>query len=276
MNSFKCSKCSYNTIRNYDLTRHLKRVHGIYVNTPFKGDNQLQAGISSHMSEERQYERESHRQQSRMPEEEEENEPSFNPEYTRKETLREALKRTKCEILDCILNILPPSLRAEAKRICDLTKENPQIFINDKHEVIIRGQVEHGSNILTLIIEELMKCQSLVNTKQYETENKLLKYLLAHQTKALERERGVAVCEKFESMFGGTVQHFEDSNDESEDEDDDEEDDIEDEDDDEEEDIQDEDENGMDENGADETEEDEEDEDVEEEYSEEPSMKKRK
>ena len=268
MNSFKCSKCSYNTIRNYDLTRHLKRVHGIYVNTPFKGDNELQAGISSHMSEEIQYERESHRQQSRMPEEEEE-EPSFNSEYTRKETLLEALKRTKCEILDCVLNILPPSLRAEAKRICDLTKENPQIFINDKHEVIIRGQVEHGSNILTLIIEELMKCQSPVNSKQYETENKLLKYLLAHQTKVLERERGVAICKKFKSMFGGTVQHFEDSSDESEDEDDDEGGDVEDED-----------ENGMDENGADEneTEEDEEDEDVEEyvDYSEEASMKKKK
>ena len=57
MNSFKCSKCSCNTIRNYDLTRHLKRVHGIYVNTSFKGDNQLHDGLPTQMSEERQYEK---------------------------------------------------------------------------------------------------------------------------------------------------------------------------------------------------------------------------
>ena len=56
-----------------------------------------------------------------------------------------------------------------------------------------------------------MKCQTPVNTKQYETENKLLKYLLAHQTKALERERGVSICKKFKSMFDGTVEHFDDS-----------------------------------------------------------------
>ena len=82
MNSFKCSECSYNTIRNYDLTRHLKRVHSIYVNTTVKRDNQLQAGLPSRMSEEKQYEGESHRQKSRMEQdysEEEEDEPRINP-----------------------------------------------------------------------------------------------------------------------------------------------------------------------------------------------------
>ena len=72
MNSFKCSKCSYNTIRNYDLTRQLKNVHGIYVNMSVKRDNEPQAGLPSRRSEEKQYGGESHRQQSRMDEEEKE------------------------------------------------------------------------------------------------------------------------------------------------------------------------------------------------------------
>ena len=66
MNSFKCSECLYNTIRNHDLTSHLKNVHGIYVNTSVKGYNQPQVGIPTRMSEEGQYGEVSHGQQSRM------------------------------------------------------------------------------------------------------------------------------------------------------------------------------------------------------------------
>ena len=239
MNSFKCSKCSYNTIRNYDLTRHLKRVHGIYVNAPFKGDNQLQAGLPSQMSEEKRHSGE------RMEREDSEEEP--NTVYTKEEKLRAALKQTKCEILDCVLNILPPSLKAEAKRICDLTRDNDRIWINDKKEVILDGRVIPKSNICTLIIEELIKCQSPVNTTQYIKENKLLKYLLAHQTKALERERGAPICKKFKSLFDGTVVHFDDSSsstdtDDSEEEDSEEDEDCQDEEDETEEDETDEDE----------------------------------
>ena len=183
------------------------------MNTPFKGDSQLQAGLLSQMSEE--YEEVIHRQHPKMEQEysEEENESRSKPEYTEEELekLRAAMKRTKCQILDCVLNILPPCLRAEAARICDLTKENDRIWINDKKEVILDGRVVPKSNLCTLIIEELMKCQSPVNTKQDETENKLLKYLLAHQTKALERERGVSICKKLKSMFDGCVEHFDDS-----------------------------------------------------------------
>ena len=79
------------------------------------------------------------------------------------------MKQTKCEILDCVLNIFSPSLKAEAKRICDLTRDDDRIWINDKEEVILDGRVVPKSNIFTLIIEELMKCA--VNTKQYETED---------------------------------------------------------------------------------------------------------
>ena len=184
------------------------------------------------MSEERQYEKlprmeqedseEEEVQYEKLPRMEQEdyeeeessgNEPRANPEYTKEEIekFRAALKRTKCQILDCVLNILPPRLKAEAKRICNLTKENDGIWINAKKEVIVDGRVIPKSNICTIIIEELMKCQSPVNTKQYETENKLLKSLLSHQTKVLERERGVPLCKKIKSMFDGTVDHFDES-----------------------------------------------------------------
>ena len=129
MNSFKCSECSYNTIRNYDLTRHLKRAHNIYANTPFKGDNHLQVGLPSQKSEE--YEKLPRMEQEYS---EEEDEPRTNSQYSKEEIgkLRAALKRTKCQILDCVLNILPPSFRVEAKRICDLTRVKDRIWINDK------------------------------------------------------------------------------------------------------------------------------------------------
>ena len=92
---------------------------------------------------------------------------------------------------------------SRSERICDITRDNERIWINDKKEVILDGRVIPKSNICTLIIEELMKCQSPVNSKQPEKENKLLKYLLAHQTKALERERGVPTCKNLNLCLTG-------------------------------------------------------------------------
>ena len=78
------------------LTRHLKSVHGIYVNTITKGDNQLQSELPTRMSEEGQYRKESHRQQLRMDQEdsEEECEPRTHPVeglYTLEKKLRNLL-----------------------------------------------------------------------------------------------------------------------------------------------------------------------------------------
>ena len=124
MNSFKCSKCSYNTIRNYDLNKHLKRVHGIYANTSFKGDNQIQAGIPSRMSEERQYGGESHRPHSRIEQDysEEEDEPRndpvdwlYSPEQIEK--FGDDMRRKKCHILDSVLDTFPEHLKTKA-RVC--------------------------------------------------------------------------------------------------------------------------------------------------------------
>ena len=82
MNSFKCSKCSYNTIRNYDLTRRLKSVHGIYANTSVKLYNQPQAELPTRMSEERRYREVSYRPQDRM-EEQDTSEEEEEEEETR-------------------------------------------------------------------------------------------------------------------------------------------------------------------------------------------------
>ena len=83
MASFKCSKCSYNTIRNYDLTRHLKSVHGIYASTSVKRYNQPQAELPTRMSEERRYREVSYRPQDRMEEQDTSEEEEEEEEETR-------------------------------------------------------------------------------------------------------------------------------------------------------------------------------------------------
>ena len=110
MASFKCSKCSYNTIRNYDLTRHLKSVHGIYASTSVKRYNQPQAELPTRMSEEKRYREVSYRPQDRMEEQdtsEEEGEPRTHPVeglYTSEQI--DDMRRKKCRILDCVLGYI--------------------------------------------------------------------------------------------------------------------------------------------------------------------------
>ena len=149
MNSFKCTKCSYNTIRNYDLTRHSKNVHGIYANTSFKGDNHIQVGIPSRMSEEIQYGGESHRQHSRIEQdysEEEEDEPRkdtvdglCSPEQIEK--FGDDMRRKKCHILDCVLDTFPEHLKTKAKSMCETLKCKDRLFILPNHKIIIDGKL---------------------------------------------------------------------------------------------------------------------------------------
>ena len=164
MNSFKCSECSYNTIRNHDLTRHLKNVHGIYVNTSVKGDNHPQAGIPIRMSEKTQYGEELHRQQPRMEqdysEEEEETrsnpvEGLYSPEQI--ENWGNDLRRKKCHILDCGLDTFPEHLKTKAKSMCDTLKCKDRLFILPSHEIVIDGEVDRGSNIRDYIMDSLIE-----------------------------------------------------------------------------------------------------------------------
>ena len=163
MNSFKCSKCSYNTIRNYDLTRHLKKVHGIHVNTSFKGDNQLQDGLPSRMTEERKYGGDSHRHRARMEQDySEEDEPGINPVnglYSPEliEKFGDDMTRKKCHILDCVLDTFPEHLKTKAKSMCDTLKCKDRLFILPSHEIVIDGEVDRGSNIRDYIMDSLIE-----------------------------------------------------------------------------------------------------------------------
>ena len=215
MNSFKCSRCSYSTIRNYDLTRHLKSVHGIYMNTLAKGDNQLQSGLPTRISEEGQYREESHRQQSRMDQEdsEEEGEPRTHPVeglYTREEIEKfgdDDMTRKKCHILDCVLDTFPEHLKTKAKHMCDILKCKDRLFILPSHEIMIDGKVDRGSNVRDYIMDLLIEPPKPGTTKftMLEKENERLKQNLAYVEKTLARARGVSRCRKFESIIDGTV-----------------------------------------------------------------------
>ena len=121
MNSFKCSKCSYNTIRNHDLTRHLKNVHGIYANTSIKGDNQLQAAIPS---------------RDMTDDDEEEEEGSITEQEFR--TIQSELRTSKCRILDGVVESIPEHLKTKAKCICDILKRLDSFFVNSRHEILYR------------------------------------------------------------------------------------------------------------------------------------------
>ena len=214
MNSFKCSKCSYNTIRNYDLTRHLKNVHGIYVNTSVKVDSHPQAGLPSRMSEKSQYGEELHRQQPRMEQNysEEEEEARSNPvdglySPEKIENWGNDLRRKKCHILDCVLDTFPEHLKTKAKSMCDTLKCKDRLFILPSHEIVIDGEVDRGSNIRDYIMDSLVE-PPVPGTPKFtllEKENERLKRNLAYYEKALAKARGLSRCRKFKSIIDGTV-----------------------------------------------------------------------
>ena len=227
MNSFKCSECSYNTIRNYDLTRHLKNVHGIYVNTAVKGYNNPQAVLPSRMIEERQYGGESYRHQDTAEEgeEEEEGEPRTHPVdglYSSEqiENFGNDLRRKKCHILDCVLDTFPEHLKTKAKSMCDTLKCKDRLFILPSHEIVIDGEVDRGSNIRDYIMDSLVE-PPVPGTPKFtllEKENERLKRNLAYYEKALARARGLSRCRKFESIIDGTMDRCDFSDDTNSDE----------------------------------------------------------
>ena len=228
MNFFKCSKCSYNTIRNYDLTRHSKNVHGIYVNTSVKGDNHPQAGSPSRMSEKRQYRGKSHRQQSRSEQdysEEEEEEARSNSvdglcSSEQIENFGDDMRRKKCHILDCVLDTFPEHLKTKAKSMCDTLKCKDRLFILPSHEIVIDGEIDRGSNIRDYIMDSLIEppVPGTLKFMLLEKENERLKRNLAYYEKALARARGLSRCQKFESIIDGTMDRCDFSDDTNSDE----------------------------------------------------------
>ena len=192
------------------MTRHLKNVHSIYVNTAVKGYNQPQAVSPSRMIEERQYGGESYRHQDTSGEEE--GEPRTHPVdglYSSEqiENFGNDLRRKKCHILDCVLDTFPEHLKTKAKSMCDTLKCKDRLFILPSHEIVIDGEVDRGSNIRDYIMDSLIE-PPVPGTPKFtllEKENERLKRNLAYYEKALARARGLSRCRKFESIIDGTV-----------------------------------------------------------------------
>ena len=141
------------------------------------------------------------------------------------------LKAKKRHILDCLLKTIPDHLKPKAKRICDDLKNNDRLFILPSHEINIDGKTLCGFHIRHLVMRELLKPQTpgCIQYKLLEDDNELLKSLLKHFVKESDRNRGGPLCRKFESMFDGTVEYFDDDEDEEDfDDEEDEEDDDED------------------------------------------------
>ena len=63
----------------------------------------------------------------------------------------------KCHILDSILDTFPENLKADAKDICNTLKCRNNILIKYNWEVAIHGYTIRGSNIYTMIVNELTR-----------------------------------------------------------------------------------------------------------------------
>ena len=204
----------------------MKNVHSIYANTTIKGDKQPQAGLSSRLSEKRQYREESHRHQDTSEEEEEQQQqPLSKPSeglYSSEqiENFGDDMWRKKCHILDCVLDTFPEHLKTKAKSMCDTLKCKDRLFILPSHEIMIDGEIDRGSNIRDYIMDSLIE-PAVPGTPKFtllEKENERLKRNLAYYEKALARARGLSRCRKFESIIDGTVDRCDFSDDTNSDE----------------------------------------------------------
>ena len=136
------------------------------------------------------------------------------------DTIYGDLKAKKRRILDNVLDRIPDHLQTRAKRICDSLKGKDRLFILPDGALNIDGETLRGSNIHNLVMQELLEppTPGCIQFKLLEDENKTLEWLLRHIRKEFERERGFPICTKFESMFDGTVEYFDSSDDANSDE----------------------------------------------------------
>ena len=74
--------------------------------------------------------------------------------------LGEQLRSKKSNILNSVLEIILDNMKYKAKCICDKLIQNDSIFLNDKKELIVDGEVIPKSNICTKIIEALTDIHS--------------------------------------------------------------------------------------------------------------------
>ena len=110
--------------------------------------------------------------------------------------LGEQLRSKKSSILNSVLEIIPDNMKYKAKCICDKLIQNDSIFLNDKRELIVGGEVIPNSNICTKIIEALTSCPnpraSIQPTRTETRESESLK------PKKSQNRPGIT---KFKTMF---------------------------------------------------------------------------
>ena len=63
----------------------------------------------------------------------------------------------KCHILDFILDTFPDNLKADAKDICNTLKCRNDILIKHNWVVAVHGYTIRGSNIYTLIMNDVTR-----------------------------------------------------------------------------------------------------------------------
>ena len=187
---WRCRICEKKTKKRANVVRHLKLIHGID-DRDFKNvikdtnigvvshgkdrtpivSNGLQSRMSSvgrPMSEGRPIEEGLHKNQSRDSAVDSEPEgliselsgyrPRSIPEDSKEKIDRFDFKmEDKCHILDSILDIFPDYLKADAKDICNTLKCRNYILIKHNWEVAIHVYTIRGSNVYTMIVNELTR-----------------------------------------------------------------------------------------------------------------------
>ena len=186
---WRCRICEKKTKKRANIVRHLKLVHGID-DIDFKNvikDTNIGVesyetdrspvcsnGLQSRMMEKGRplsedyrgipYKVSQLRMEGHQTEEKHEYEPRSISEMAKQLTeddfqrLGEQLRSKKSSILNSVLEIIPDNMKYKAKCICDKLYQNESIFLNDKKELIVDGELIPNSNICTKIIEALTSC----------------------------------------------------------------------------------------------------------------------
>ena len=121
--------------------------------------------------------------------------------------LGEQLRNKKSSALNSVLEMLPDNLKYRAKCICDKLMGNDSIFLNDKYQIIVHGDIIPNSNICTKIIEVLTSSNNPGSSIQpTRTETKLKTYVPQNETRESEstkpkKSQNSSGMIKFKTMF---------------------------------------------------------------------------
>ena len=124
--------------------------------------------------------------------------------------LGEQLRSKKSSILNSVLEIIPDNMKYKAKCICDKLLQNDSIFLNDKRELIVGGEVIPNSNICTKIIEAVTSYPnpgSIIQPTRTETKSTKLKtYVPRNETRESEslkpkKSQNRSGITKFKTLF---------------------------------------------------------------------------